>query len=385
MQTNCEAEAITSIYSPSVLWLSSYTSRRCSPALWRGEEAGAWWWWRRWRWCGGGGKRGQHPTKGWEGTVGGKDAGHSVIQRVVSPRSAAGRGFTAKREKKKKNKSCWYIKGIWNKKGCFMKIAHRKCQFQLCLGLLKEPTVGINTHTHTHSQVHIDTLKRLTGHSEDLDVTGMLWKVNPPKLSLLTFFLLLLRKLFTAWHKNSRYKIKSSSKYKLLKCYKSEDEGTSRKKLSLASENKKCLIVCLRWYIILLFVTTTYTKTIYLKLCSMRITVCGGGLGSSTVCLLVAPGCPHASPHPRRAVPALDRWVGGGEGHYHDGGGERGGVRLKMRKQEFPSRAASPLFPLNHCSNTHCLLQHMLLVVKTELDARAPPPLSHPPALILSS
>lgn len=40
MQTNCEAEAITSIYSPSVLWLSSYTSRRCSPALWLGEEGG---------------------------------------------------------------------------------------------------------------------------------------------------------------------------------------------------------------------------------------------------------------------------------------------------------------------------------------------------------
>lgn len=51
-----------------------------------------------------------------------------------------------------------------------------------------------------------------------------------------------------------------------------------------------------------------------------------GGLGSSVaaaVCL-VEPGRPHASPHPRAGrwgLPALDRWVGGGEGHYHDGGG----------------------------------------------------------------
>ena len=29
------------------------------------------------------------------------EAGHSVIQRVVSPRSAAGRGFTAKRKKRR--------------------------------------------------------------------------------------------------------------------------------------------------------------------------------------------------------------------------------------------------------------------------------------------
>lgn len=42
----------------------------------------------------------------WEERDGGGErgggAGHSVIQRVVSPRSAAGRGFTAKRERKKK-------------------------------------------------------------------------------------------------------------------------------------------------------------------------------------------------------------------------------------------------------------------------------------------
>lgn len=62
------------------------------------------------------------------------------------------------------------------------------------------------------------------------------------------------------------------------------------------------------------------------KKISMRMRVCG--LGSSTVCVLVAPGSPHASPCPRLAggvCPLLDRWVGGGECHYHDGGGERGG------------------------------------------------------------
>ena len=46
----------------------------------------------------------------------------------------------------------------------------------------------------------------------------------------------------------------------------------------------------------------------------------------------------HPPSIPWRGVPALDRWVGGGEGHYHDGGGESGGVKKKMRAQEFPSR-----------------------------------------------
>ena len=98
---------------PSVLWLSSYTSRRCSPALWQEEEeeeeAGGG---RRRR---GGGRRetGAASHEGWvmweerDGGGGGGggggmgEAGHSVIQRVVSPRSAAGRGFTAKRKKRR--------------------------------------------------------------------------------------------------------------------------------------------------------------------------------------------------------------------------------------------------------------------------------------------
>lgn len=76
-------------------------------------------------------------------------------------------------------------------------------------------------------------------------------------------------------------------------------------------------------------------------------------------------------------------WTDGWEGvrgHYCDGGGERGGVRLKNEKAGV-SITASPIFPLNHCSDTHCLLQHMLMVVKTELDAQPtphPPPPPHP-------
>lgn len=114
MQTNSEAEAITSIYSPSVHWLSSYTSRCCSPALWRGEDAGeeeevvvvVW---------GEAGNTGSMLRRmgdvGGKGMVGERNTGHSVIQRVVSPHSAAGRGFTAKKKKKKnreekKNKRC---------------------------------------------------------------------------------------------------------------------------------------------------------------------------------------------------------------------------------------------------------------------------------------
>lgn len=72
-----------------------------------------------------------------EGEEGG--AGHSVIQRVVSPRSAAGRGFTAKRgreEKRKRKKK--RTKAADTLKGDFVKIAHRKCRFQ---------------HTHTHEAI----------------------------------------------------------------------------------------------------------------------------------------------------------------------------------------------------------------------------------------
>lgn len=48
----------------------------------------------------------------WRGEGGGEggDAGHSVIQRVVSPRSAAGRGFTAKREREKRTKAADTLK-----------------------------------------------------------------------------------------------------------------------------------------------------------------------------------------------------------------------------------------------------------------------------------
>lgn len=113
----------------------------------------------------------------------------------------------------------------------------------------------------------------------------------------------------------------------------------------------------------------------------MRIRVCG----SSTLCVLVAPGRPHASPlsHAGLGVGGGLLWTDGWEGvrgHYCDGGGERGGVRLKNEKAGV-SITASPIFPLNHCSDTHCLLQHMLMVVKTELDAQPtphPPPPPHP-------
>lgn len=100
MQTNCEAEAITSIYSPSVRWLSSYTSRCCSSALWRTGGSG------RVSAAGGGGgegKGGGTQAACYEGWVmWGRDAGHSVTQRVASSHSAAGRGFTAKKEENKK-------------------------------------------------------------------------------------------------------------------------------------------------------------------------------------------------------------------------------------------------------------------------------------------
>lgn len=77
----------------------------------------------------------------------------------------------------------------------------------------------------------------------------------------------------------------------------------------------------------------------------------------------MAPGCPHAFTYPpslagRRGVPTLDRWVGGGEGHYHDGGGEGGGAGS---------------LAVHRCGNAHCLLQHMLPVVKTDLDAHPLP------------
>lgn len=73
----------------------------------------------------------------WEERDGGGEeggAGHSVIQRVVSPRSAAGRGFTAKRGRKKKGKKRKgqkkRTKAADTLKGDFVKIAHRKCRFQ---------------------------------------------------------------------------------------------------------------------------------------------------------------------------------------------------------------------------------------------------------------
>lgn len=120
---------------------------------------------------------------------------------------------------------------------------------------------------------------------------------------------------------------------------------------------------------------------------SAIIRVFGGGFGFlHSLRVLMTPGRPHAlHPHyspplpPSQSqpgwwgVPTLDRWVGGGEGHYRDGVGEKvGGIRLKTGdwKQDFPA----PLFPLNHCSNTLCLQQHMVPVVKTELDARHQPP-----------
>lgn len=69
------------------------------------------------------GNRGKHPTKdvgGWGGERGRREwggAGHSVIQRVVSPHSAAGRGFTAKREKKRKGtKAADTLKGFETKR-----------------------------------------------------------------------------------------------------------------------------------------------------------------------------------------------------------------------------------------------------------------------------
>ncbi len=156
MQTNCEAEAITSIYSPSVLWLSSYTSRRCSPALWQSGGGSS-----------GGGVGGQHPTKdGWcgrKGTVGEKkDAGHGVIRRVVSPCGAAGRWFSTK-QKKKRNKSCWYIKEIWNKEGCFMKLHAGSVDFSSVLDFLKEHMNTHNTHTHTWPGTHTHTHKHWRG------------------------------------------------------------------------------------------------------------------------------------------------------------------------------------------------------------------------------
>lgn len=63
---------------------------------------------------GGEGKGGGTQAACYEGWVmWGRDAGHSVTQRVASSHSAAGRGFTAKKEEKKeinrkekRNKSC---------------------------------------------------------------------------------------------------------------------------------------------------------------------------------------------------------------------------------------------------------------------------------------
>lgn len=124
---------------------------------------------------------------------------------------------------------------------------------------------------------------------------------------------------------------------------------------------------------------------------STIIRVFGGGFGFlHSLRVLMTPGCPHAlhppllpPPPPSQSqpgwwgVPTLDRWVGGGEGHYRDGVGEKvGGIQLKTGdwKQDFPVS----LFPLNHCSNTLCLQQHMVPVVKTELDARHQPPPTHP-------
>lgn len=83
MQTNCEAEAITSIYSPSVLWLSSRGAALQPLHCGEGEESRG----VLLVLCEGGG---------------GGGASHSVIQRVVSPHSAAGRGFTAKGGNKRK-------------------------------------------------------------------------------------------------------------------------------------------------------------------------------------------------------------------------------------------------------------------------------------------
>lgn len=121
---------------------------------------------------------------------------------------------------------------------------------------------------------------------------------------------------------------------------------------------------------------------------STIIRVFGGGFGFlHSLRVLMTPGCPHALHPPLLSLPITARLVGCA--HSGQMGGRWwgplpwwrwGGIRLKTGdwKQDFPA----PLFPLNHCSNTLCLQQHMVPVVKTELDARhqpPPPPRTHHP------